>query len=388
MRRVEESKRRIAFVATREPTYSRVSITRRELGRRYQLDEYVSDSKKYSVRMLVIVWKLLLARLTGRLTNVDAVFVGFLAQPIFPLVRLLYRGPIVSDAYFSLYDALVNDKKKVAAGSLIGRISFWLDRTMLRRSELCFTDTQQHIQYMHELFNVPTANILRLWISAENEPLDEVKLWRKGETFQVFFWGGFIPLQGVDTIVRAAAKLRDENVCVTIFGNGQTFEECVQLKDKLSANNVEFAGWQTSDKIPVQARKSHLALGIFGSTSKAMRVIPNKAYEAMAMGLPLLTCRSKAIDELFIEDQHCLLVDAGNADQLAEKILWMRANHGQALEIAHQAKHLFATVCSPAKTAEIMIEAIDKLIDESVREPNQGTIEVDQDVASAASANT
>ena len=385
MKPISQPPRRIAFFATREPTYSRVSITRRELARRYQLDEYVSDSKTYSVRMLVIVSKLIFAWLTGRLAKSDAVFVGFLAQPIFPLVRLLYRGPVVSDAYFSLYDATVNDKRKFASGSLRGKICFWLDRTMLKHSDLCFTDTQQHVEYMRDFFEVPNAKLRRLWISAESSPLEKVPSWSEGQTFEVFFWGGFIPLQGVDTIVRAAAKLRDENVRVTIFGSGQTFAECVQLRDELNADNVVFEGWQASEKIPTQASKSHLALGIFGTTDKALRVIPNKVYEAMAMGLPFLTCRSKAIDELLVENQHCLVVDAGDADQLAQQILWARANHADTLEIARAAKSLFDTVCSPAKTSEIMFRGIDEVIGDVADSLKSETSDGEEDVADTAS---
>lgn len=388
MKPSSQSPRRIAFFATREPTYSRVSITRRELAGHYVLDEYLSESKAYPVRILVIVSKLIFAWLTGRLAKSDAVFVGFLAQPIFPLVRLLYRGPVVSDAYFSLYDATVNDKRKFSSGSLVGKICFWLDRTMLRHSELCFTDTQQHVQYMREFFDVRNANLRRLWISAESPPLERVPSWSEGQTFEVFFWGGFIPLQGVDTIIRAAAKLRDENVRLTIFGSGQTFAECVQLRDKLIADNVVFKGWQTSDKIPPQASKSHLALGIFGTTDKALRVIPNKVYEAMAMGLPLLTCRSQAIDELLVENQHCLVVDAGDAGQLAKKILWARENHADALEMAREAKRLFNTVCSPAKTSEIMIRGIDEVIEGFAGSAKSETGDFEEDVADAASAQT
>ena len=101
--------KRIAFVATREPEYSRVAITKRELNRFYELDQFVCSSKSYPLRMIVIAFKLLLSWMTFRLRKNEAIFVGFLAQPILPLVRLLYRGPIVSDAYFSLYDAMVND---------------------------------------------------------------------------------------------------------------------------------------------------------------------------------------------------------------------------------------------------------------------------------------
>lgn len=354
--------KRMAFIATREPSYSRVSITRRELKKKYELDEYLCQSSSYPLRMLWITIQLLWSWVSGRLRKADVVFVGFLAQPIFPLVRLLYRGPIVADAYFSLYDAMVNDKQKVSAGSLTGRICHWLDRQMLKRSELCFTDTQQHVQYMRQFFDVPNANLKRLWISAESEPLENNAAYQTGDRFEVFFWGGFIPLQGVDTIVRSAAILKNENIHFTIFGSGQTFDACQELATELSGDNLNFAGWQLADQIPRQAAKSHVALGIFGDTEKALRVIPNKSYEALAMGIPLISCRSAAANELLEEDKHCMLVDAKDPVQLAEKIKWARDNYPQTLEMAHQGLQLFDSTCSPAKTAAIMYEAIDQLL--------------------------
>lgn len=358
--------KRIAFVATREPGYSRVSITRRELRRRYELDEFVSEKKSYPLRLTILSLRLVVAWMSGRLRKADAVFVGFLAQPIFPLVRLLYRGPIISDAYFSLYDAMVNDKQKVSATSLVGRICYWLDRHMLKHSELCFTDTQQHVEYMSHFFEVPDANIRRLWISAESKPLAQIADLNTRPSFEVFFWGGFIPLQGVDTIVRAAALLRDDNVNFTIFGAGQTFESCGELQRELNVDNLNFAGWQQPDQISVQASGSHLALGIFGTTKKAGRVIPNKVYEGLAMGIPLITCRSKAIDELLTEDQHCMLVDPGCPEQLAGKILWARDHFEDAKAMAREGQQLFESTCSPRQTAKIMFHAIDELLESRV----------------------
>ena len=70
--------KRIAFVATREPEYSRVAITKRELNRFYELNQFVCSSKSYPLRMIVIAFKLLLSWMTFRLRKNEAIFVGFL----------------------------------------------------------------------------------------------------------------------------------------------------------------------------------------------------------------------------------------------------------------------------------------------------------------------
>ncbi len=354
--------KKIVYIATREPAYSRVSIVRSALRDHFQVDEILSDRKSYAWRFLALALRIVWARMTGRLARADAVFVGFFAQPIFPLVRLLYRGPIVADAYFSLYDTLVHDKQRASASSLTGRLCYWLDRYMLRQADISFTDTEQHVDYFRGQFETPDADVRRLWISAESTPLDTRPAWPdRDQPFEVLFWGGFIPLQGVETIVRASALLVDENVRFTIVGNGQTFDHCVELQQELRADNVSFAGWQSFSEICRMARQSHIALGIFGTTDKAARVIPNKAFEALAMGIPLITRRSRATDELLVDGDTALLVDAGNPQDLADKIIQAREHPVQTQEIGQRGMQCFQATCSPQCVSQILAAEIESL---------------------------
>ena len=234
----------IAYIATREPSYSRVSILRKALNERYQVDEFLSEYRKYSVRLLHVVFQVLKAWITGKLKRQDAIVVGFFAQPIYPLVRLLYRGPIVADAYFSIYNTMVEDKQKSKPGTLLAKLCYWLDQHMLRTAECCLTDTLTHAEYFREAFQSPNARIERLWISAENKLLGEA--YSPGPTtekFNVFFWGGFIPLQGVETIVAAANLLKgDSRIRFTIYGEGQTLADCEQYVQQNDTDNVAFCG--------------------------------------------------------------------------------------------------------------------------------------------------
>jgi glycosyltransferase involved in cell wall biosynthesis len=320
----------------------------------------LSSHRRYAVRMFAVLVQFLWARLTGRLRHVDAVFVGFLAQPIFPLIRLFWKGPLVADAYFSLYDTLVFDKQLARPGSLRGRICFWLDRYMLRHADFCFTDTRAHVKYLEDTFRTPQGRVSRLWISSDHRPAPRPPF--PGGTFQVFFWGGFIPLQGVETIIQAAALVADQDIQFTVFGNGQTYDHCLRLKRELGVSNVAFHGWKTAKEIAEFAAQSHLALGIFGTTEKARRVIPNKVFEALALGIPLITGASEAMDELLTDGHDVLLTPPGDARRLAEKIVWVRDHYRRALEIAAQGSATFQAVASPAAIETTLREELHQLL--------------------------
>lgn len=351
---------KLVFIATREPTYSRVSLMRRSLHERFEVLDIVSKRTRYPLRLLSVIAQLMWCWLTGRLRRCDGVVVGFFAQPIFPLVRLLYRGPIVADAYFSMFDTVVHDKQTASARSLQGRLCRWLDRYMLKHAELCLTDTQAHVEYFRSEFELPNAPMKRLWISAEGcERLPIRNRLNDERPLEVFFWGGFIPLQGVETIVEAAALLRNDNIRFTIYGAGQTFASCQQLATDLNVPNIHFAGWKSFAEVKAQAANSDLALGIFGDTAKAARVIPNKAYEALAMGIPLITRESPAIAELLSDSNNVLLVPAANSVALAEKIRWMRDNYSEAIRIANNGHETFCAHVAPDAVGQLLGNEVD-----------------------------
>lgn len=355
--------KKIVYIATRDPSYSRVSIVHRGLRKNFEVVAILSSRKNYVLRFLEVAFRFLWAKLSGKLKSVDAVFVGFFAQPIFPLIRFLWRGPLIADAYFSLYDTMVNDKQKTSDGSLIGKTCFWLDRYMLANADLCFTDTNEHAEYFRKEFSQPTANIKRLWISAENDLLEKRAVYDPAveKQFEVFFWGGFIPLQGVETIVHAAGLLKNENVRFTIFGTGQTYEHCLHVQQLVNAANVHFAGWKSQAAIQSFAGQAHLALGIFGTTEKAGRVIPNKVFEALAMRIPLITRESSALDELLQDGRDVLAVRAGESAKLADKILWVRDNYLKAVAIAERGRETFCRKAAPSVVADILRDELAKL---------------------------
>jgi glycosyltransferase involved in cell wall biosynthesis len=348
---------RILFIATREPSYSRVDIVLHALKSRFEVIPLVSSARSYWARFLKILWDLLgVSR-----HRYDLIFVGFFAQPIFPLVRLLSRKPIISDVYFSIYDTFIEDKQLASRSHVLARLCRWLDLYIVHNSALLFTDTNGNARYLSELARAPAGTIKRLWISAQPQvfyPLPALAAAATASFFRVLFYGGFIPLQGVEVIIRAASLLKHPSLQFDIVGTGQTFAACERLNTELKNDHIVFHGWRSQGEICQLAKNAHLILGIFGSSNKASRVIPNKVYEGLAMAKPVLTGDSPAIRELLTPGRDVITCTMSNPQSLARAIDWSRTNYDQALQIGQNGHDTFIRHASPDVIADILEQSI------------------------------
>jgi glycosyltransferase involved in cell wall biosynthesis len=84
--------------------------------------------------------------------------------------------------------------------------------------------------------------------------------------------------------------------------------------------NVEHLPWVPYDDLPGELRRATAALGVFGTSQKAARVIPNKAFQAIACATPLVTADTPAARELLVDGESALLVPPGDPDALAAAV--------------------------------------------------------------------
>ena len=112
------------------------------------------------------------------------------------------RKPILFDAFLSVYDTLCFDRKRFAPSSPAGRLAFWLDRTSCSLGDLVLLDTEAHARYFCDTFGVPPAKVRRLFVGCD----ETVFFPRTIQSPQplVLFYGTFLPLHGIDIIIRAA----------------------------------------------------------------------------------------------------------------------------------------------------------------------------------------
>ena len=261
--------------------------------------------------------------LTRRVGDSDAFIVGYPGHFDLAAAKRAARGrPVVFNPLVSLADTLVSDRRRFRPGSLAARALERVDRAAFAAADVVVADTEAQSRFLAHLTDTP---IETCFVGAEDRLFTPG--WQPLEPFTALFVGKLLPLQGIDTILEAAR--RAAKVRFRVVGSGQ-------LRSLLDEppENVEHVAWVDYEALPRELRRAGCALGIFGTSGKAQRVIPNKAYHALACGAPLITADTPAARELLVDGESALLVPSGDPTALAEAVLRLAQDPDLAREIA------------------------------------------------------
>jgi glycosyltransferase involved in cell wall biosynthesis len=239
----------------------------------------------------------------------DAVIVGYPGHFDVPRARRLAgKRPLVFNPLVSLHDTLVSDRGRFRQGSFAARILAAVDRRALRRPDLVVADTDANADFFARLGQIPRSRVRTCLVGAEERLFHPG--WRPADPFHALFVGKLIPLHGLDVILEAA-RLAPE-LQVHVIGTGQLDE---LMKER--PPNVLWREWVDYEQLPAKYWSAGCALGIFAPSEKATRVIPNKAFQALACGTPLITADTRASRELLVDGESALLVPPGDPAALA-----------------------------------------------------------------------
>ncbi len=254
----------------------------------------------------------------------DAVIVGYPGHFDLPAARRAARGaPVLFNPLVSLADTLVSDRARFRSGSLPARALALVDRRALRAADVVVADTEQHARFLAELADLERVEVC--FVGAEERVFQPGA---RGDAFtHALFVGKLIPLHGLETILEAARHAPE--LPFRIVGSGQLDGLLGQRPE-----NVQWVPWVEYEQLAGELHAAGAALGIFGRSEKAARVIPNKAFQALACGTPLVTADTPAARELLVDGESALLVPPGDAAALASALRRLASDDALRTRIA------------------------------------------------------
>ena len=262
-----------------------------------------------------------------------------------PIARLR-RIPAVLDVFISLYDTAVVDRGLRSTRSPVAFATRALDVLACWSVRTVVVDTPEHADFFARFTHRARSRFAVLWVGAEE--LRFITADDPGDDAPILWYLTYIPLHGFETVARAAAHLGDDDRTFRLIGNGQQRTEAEKLAHELGLTNVEFVDQIPEAELPAEIARASICLGVFGTSDKAARVVPNKVFQCAAAGRAVITAATPAVINAF--GDALVTVPVGDLSALAAAIRDLRGP--ERLAVAARARATFEQRYSEAALAD------------------------------------
>ncbi|PIN86262.1 hypothetical protein COV19_05630 [Candidatus Woesearchaeota archaeon CG10_big_fil_rev_8_21_14_0_10_44_13] len=294
----------------------------------------------------------------------DCIIIGYIGQLDMIAAHFAAgrsRTKLIFNPMISLYDTLVNDRK-MFKDPITRRLLHWLDWKSCSYADLVVLDTEEHARYFRKEFGIRNVGVL--YIGADEMFRPSARDKKEKDIFNVLFYGKYTPLHGTEYIIKSAKLLeKHDDMRFEIIGTGQTYRHDMETAKKLGIRNVRFTDWVDYKKLPGKIAEADVCLGgHFGQGEKALRVVPNKVFQIIAMAKPAVVNGGDAMREAgFSDGKNCVFARPADPGSISRAILKLKDDDELKDRIAAGGYELYRKNFSPEKIAKKLLDDIKKM---------------------------
>jgi len=191
------------------------------------------------------------------------------------------------------------------------------------------------------------------------EPLPPVS--PPGSQFTVGYLGSLIEGRNLQTLVEACGALAGKGVHLVIGSFGPLESQIETLCQKY--DNVTFKHWLPYEMMLLEEKAFDLFIHITDPASESQKwVSPNKLFEAMAFGKPILVGKHTLAAQRVEVFQNGIAVDYGSHTALTEAILHLKNNPNLAMDMGENGQREFQRAWRMDMMEKRLLEHYERLL--------------------------
>lgn len=166
--------------------------------------------------------------------------------------------------------------------------------------------SKSFIDYFETYHKIPREKLQYLPQYCEDLFKSNASLKEKAtNTFNYVFAGNIGKMQSVETIIKAANEIKnDDTIKIHIVGNGSNLENCKALAKEYQLSNVIFYGRKDLNEMPQFYEMADAMLVTLTNNEVISKTLPGKVQSYMAAGKPIIgSINGEA--QLIIEEAEC-----------------------------------------------------------------------------------
>ncbi|WP_292462625.1 glycosyltransferase family 4 protein [Methanolobus sp.] len=277
--------------------------------------------------------------------------------------KLIYGSRIILDLH-DMFPEAVESNLRFKGSSILVKLSEMIERISISFSDAIIATNSYDKEIIasrnkvdpDKIFVVMNTPNLKQY-TIENAVKKDYGLENK---FIVLFQGTVWKRRGIQTIIDSVNQLKNKiPIYLIIVGDGPFVENLKDIVAEKDLNDlVEFTGWVDLNTLSKYISMADVCVIPFLKTKVNERGVPNKLFEYTIHEKPIIASRLKGMALTFSEKE-ILFYEPGNADDLAEKILWCFNNPEETRKMISDAKRRYEEEYSWEKMENELLRSYD-----------------------------
>lgn len=262
----------------------------------------------------------------------------------------IFKKKVLGEFYISMYDTFVNDKRTITPGSKLAKKLLESDRFFVDLCQRIIFLNKSECEYYMKIIDRPIdfnkIEIMPL-VAKERKIAVLPNYTNKTPYITLCWWGNFIPLHGLDKIIEAAKELVILKFKFQMYLFGTSEKESLKFQKKILDleltdyvffdNSKHFSDGTLEDFL---VENCDIAFGNFGDSEKAKTVMVNKVVEAASMAIPVISQKTKALTEYFMDNESIAFCES-TPKGIANKIIELSSEKSRMYEISRGGHKVF-----------------------------------------------
>ena len=257
------------------------------------------------------------------------------------LIALLYRRPFLLEIR-DLWPEFAIDLG-ILKNPLLIALSRYLARFLYKRATHLLVNSPAYRDYLvAKGMRKEKVSLIANGVDPDMFPQQNKKMGNafalKGK-FVITYTGALGRANDIDTIIRAATRLRNEHrIHFLLVGDGMERHRLEDRVQTLALSNVTFTGAQPKARIPDILASSDACVATLRDIPMFRTTYPNKVFDYMAAGRPTILAIDGVIRQVVEAAKGGLFVRPGDDVSLAESVRFLSQNPLQARTMGKRAR--------------------------------------------------
>lgn len=246
-------------------------------------------------------------------------------------------------------------------------LSQWLEKFLYRHADLVVVNSPGFVEHVRnkgakKVVLIPNGSDIRLFTTASDGSAFRKNLHIQ-DKYIVTYAGAHGISNDLEVILKAAKLLSDHpKIHFLLVGDGKEKPFLMETARKLKLTNLTFIDPVSKSKMAEVLAASDACLAILKPLEMYKTTYPNKVFDYMAAGKPVLLAIDGVIRQVVEEAKCGIFVEPGNAEDMGKKILWLSNHPGEAKNMGMAGRRQIEEKFDRARLAGRFIAVFEELI--------------------------